>query len=78
LGIEVSLTSYGKPGRRVRVSGLLTQVTRGLGVVTDPSELWLLERDEVDPDLLGQRVTVEGELHGIDRIRVDWIGGAAN
>ena len=58
----------------MRISGLLTQGARGRGVVTDTSELWVLERDEVDPDLLGQRVTVEGELQGIDRIRVDWIG----
>lgn len=62
----------------MRISGLLTPGARGLGVVTDASELWVLERDEVDPDLLGQRVTVEGELQGIDRIRVDWIGIAAS
>jgi hypothetical protein len=61
----------------MRISGLLTQGTRGLGVVTDASELWVLERDEVDSNLLGRRVTVEGELHGLDRIRVDWIGEAA-
>ncbi len=52
----------------MRISGLLTQGTRGLGVVTDASELWVLERDEVDSNLLGRRVTVEGELHGLDRI----------
>lgn len=61
----------------MRISGLLTQGTRGLGVVTDASELWVLARDEVDSNLLGRRVTVEGELHGLDRIRVDWIGEAA-
>ena len=70
----MSLTYRNKPGRRIRISGLLTQGTRGIGVVTDASEHWVLDRDEVDPDLLGQRVTVEGELQGIDRIRVDWIG----
>lgn len=73
----MSLTSHGKPGRRMRISGLLTQGTRGLGVVTDAGELWVLDCDEADRDLVGQRVTVEGELHGLDRIRVDWIGEAA-
>lgn len=51
----MSLTYRNKPGRRIRISGLLTQGTRGIGVVTDASEHWVLDRDEVDPDLLGQR-----------------------
>lgn len=72
----MSLTSRGRPSRRKRLSGLLDQSARGLIVVTDAGDLWVLDRDEVDTDLLGQRVTVEGELHGLDRIRVDWIGEA--
>lgn len=62
----------------MRISGLLTQVARGLGVVTDAKELWVLDGDVADPDLLGQRVTVEGELQGIDRIKVDRIGKATS
>ena len=62
----------------MRISGLLTRGTRGLGVVTDAREFWVLDCDEVDADLAGQRVTVEGELQGLDRIRVDWIGIATS
>lgn len=63
-------------GRRKRISGMLKEGSRGFGVVTDVGDLWVLDRAEVDLDLLGQRVTVEGELQGLDRIRVDWIGEA--
>ena len=56
---------------------MLDHSARGLVVRTDAGDLWVLDRDDVDSDLLGQRVTVEGELHGLDRIRVDWIGESA-
>ena len=77
MGIEVSSTSRDRPGRRKRLSGMLDHSARGLVVRTDAGDLWVLDRDDVDSDLLGQRVTVEGELHGLDRIRVDWIGESA-
>lgn len=57
---------------------MLDQSARGLTVMTDAGDLWVLDRDDVSSDLLCQRVTVEGELHGLDRIRVDWIGEATS
>jgi hypothetical protein len=42
--------------------------------VTDSGDLWVLECDEVDPDILGCRVTVEGVQAGYDRLHVEWIG----
>lgn len=58
----------------MRVSGILNQGARGLTVLTDAGDRWVLDREEVDTNLLGQRVTVEGELHGLDRIGAAWIG----
>ena len=74
----MSSTSRGRPSRRKRLSGMLDQSARGLTVMTDAGDLWVLDRDDVSSDLLCQRVTVEGELHGLDRIRVDWIGEATS
>jgi len=34
----------------------------------------VIDRDEVDLDLLGRRVTAEGIQSGFDRLQVEWIG----
>lgn len=60
--------------RRMRVSGVLNQGGRGLNILTDVGDLWVLDRDDLDPDLVGQRVTAEGTHAGYDRLKVDWIG----
>lgn len=62
--------------RRKRVSGVLNHGSRGLNILTDAGDLWVIDRKDVDPDLLGHRVTVEGTLTGYDRLQVDWIGEA--
>lgn len=62
--------------KRRRVSGVLAQSKRGLSILTDAGEFWVLDRDSVDPDFIGQRVTAEGSLAGYDRLSVDWIGSA--
>lgn len=64
--------------RRRRVSGVLSHGGRGLNIMTDAGDLWVLESDEVDADLIGQRVTAEGTATGFDRLRIDWIGEAQN
>jgi hypothetical protein len=58
----------------MRVSGELKQGGRGLNILTDAGDLWVIDRDDVDPDLLGRRVTAEGIQAGYDRLTVEWIG----
>jgi Protein of unknown function (DUF5818) len=60
--------------RRKRVSGVLSYGSRGLHITTEAGDLWVIDREDVDPDLLGRRVTVEGVQAGYDRIQVDWLG----
>lgn len=62
--------------RRRRVSGILTLGGRGYNIVTDAGDLWVIEGDDVDPDLIGCRVTAEGVRSGYDRLQVEWIGEA--
>jgi hypothetical protein len=60
--------------KRKRVSGVLNHGRRGLSILTDAGDLWVLDSDDIDPDLLGHRVTAEGTIAGYDRLHVDWIG----
>ena len=60
--------------RRKRVSGVLNHGGRGLNILTNAGDLWVLDREDVDPELLGRRVTAEGTQAGYDRLRVEWIG----
>jgi hypothetical protein len=70
-------SSFGNSGnRRKRVSGVLSHGRRGLNILTDAGDLWVLDRDDIDPDLIGHRVTAEGTLAGLDRLSVEWIGEA--
>lgn len=62
--------------RRKRVSGVLKHGGRGLNILTDAGDLWVIDREDVDPELLGQRVTAEGTQSGYDRLLVEWIGEA--
>jgi hypothetical protein len=47
---------------------------RGLNILTDAGDLWVLDREDVDPELIGRRVTAEGTQAGYDRLHVEWIG----
>lgn len=60
--------------RRKRVSGILNEGGRGLSILTESGDLWVIDRDEVDPDLIGCCVTAEGVQTGYDRLQVEWIG----
>lgn len=62
--------------RRRRVSGRLELGPRGLNLLTDAGDLWVLERDRFDTDLIGRLVVAEGTLMGLDRNQVDWLGEA--
>lgn len=69
--------NFGNSGnRRRRVSGVLSHGGRGLNILTDAGDLWVIDRGDVDPDLLGCRVTAEGIQAGFDRLNVEWIGEA--
>ncbi len=61
---------------RRRVTGRLDHGPRGLGILTAAGDLWVVETEHFDPDLLGVQVTAEGVVAGLDRLKVDWIGEA--
>ena len=48
-----------------------------MNILTDAGDLWVIDRDDIDPDLLGCRVTAEGIQAGFDRLNVEWIGEAS-
>ena len=49
---------------------------RGLFIVTEAGEHWVVDIEDPELKLLGKQVVVEGILAGYDRIRTDWIGEA--
>tara|TARA_B100000678_G_scaffold289324_1_gene299615 strand:- start:2085 stop:2282 length:198 start_codon:yes stop_codon:yes gene_type:complete len=59
---------------RMRISGRLEHLPRGYAIVTDAGDHWVLEGVEPANDHFGNEVTVEGEVVGLDRLRVDWLG----
>lgn len=62
---------------RIRVSGQLSRGSRGL-TLHSAEALWIIESDESADRLVGNKVTVEGNIVGLDRLRADWIGSAAD
>ena len=71
-----SMFGHGSSRRR-RVSGVLSHGGRGLTITTEAGDLWDIDRDDVDPDLPGRRVTAEGVQAGYDHINVEWLGEMA-
>ena len=59
---------------RMRISGRLEHLPRGLAIVTQAGDLWVLEDVEPANDHFGRDVTAEGVVVGRDRLRVDWLG----
>ena len=53
---------------------MLNHGGRGVNILTDAGDIWVIDRYDVDPDLVGCRVTAEGMQNGYDRLTVDWIG----
>ena len=62
---------------RRRITGKLELGPRGYAIVTEAGDHWVLEGCEPDGDMIGNQVTAEGESHGLDRLRTDWIGTAS-
>ena len=62
---------------RRRITGRLELGPRGYSIVTEAGDHWVLEGCEPDCNLIGAQVTAEGESHGLDRLRTDWIGTAS-
>lgn len=65
-----------KMTKRLRITGRLEYGPRGLIIVTEAGDVRVLDGCEPDADLIGTRVTAEGEASGYDRLRPDWIGAA--
>ena len=63
-------------GNRIRVSGDLSLASRGVVLRTEEA-LWIIESDEPIDGFVGEKVTVEGNIVGLDRLRADWIGSAS-
>lgn len=61
---------------RKRVSGILSHGQRGLVITTPENELWVLDTNDYDPELIGRTVIAEGVIAGYDRLTLDWIGEA--
>lgn len=59
---------------RMRISGRLEHLSRGLAIVTEAGDHWVLEDGEPASDHFGRDVTAEGVVVGLDRLRVDWLG----
>ena len=59
---------------RKRISGRLEQLPRGYAIVTDTGDHWVLDDFEPDNDQIGEEVTAEGQIVGLDRLQVDWLG----
>lgn len=62
---------------RIRLSGYLSNGSRGLILQTDET-LWVVECEGPTEHLVGGKVTVEGNVVGLDRLRADWIGSAGD
>lgn len=73
----MNYVSGNRGSRRLRVSGFLTSTSRGPCIQTEAGDVWVLDQKDVDPDMLGQRVTAEGRQAGYDRLAVDWLGEAS-
>lgn len=59
---------------RKRISGRLEHVPRGISLVTDAGDHWILEDFEPSNDDIGFEVTAEGIVVGLDRLQVEWLG----
>lgn len=59
---------------RRRIAGQLNHGPRGLVILTDAGDRWVIVNEEVEPDLIGRQVVAEGVAIGLDRLKVDWIG----
>ena len=59
---------------RQRIAGILNRAKRGLILTTDLHEVWVIEAEEDVEQFIGSKVTVDGVITGIDRVRADWIG----
>jgi len=47
-----------------------------LVITTPENELWVLDTNDYDPELIGRTVIAEGVIAGYDRLTLDWIGEA--
>ena len=73
----MSSGSANSNGKRRRVSGMLKTGARSYSILTGDGDLWMLDCEDIHPDLIGRIVTAEGTLVGLDRLKIDWIGAVS-
>ena len=61
-----------KPRRRI--AGQLDDGPRGLVIVTEAGDRWVIEHENIEPGLIGRQVVAEGAVIGLDRLKADWLG----
>jgi hypothetical protein len=52
----------------------LTKGARSLLLTTSDEQIWVIEAPDVDQNLVGKNVIVDGIPTTADRIQADWIG----
>lgn len=60
--------------QRKRLSGRLTKGARSLLLTTSDEQIWVIEAPDVDQNLFGKNVIVDGIPTAADRVQADWIG----
>ncbi|VWX51108.1 DUF5818 domain-containing protein [Novosphingobium sp. 9U] len=74
-GGTAAVMTAARSSGRVRVTGVLHLAQRGPVLMTD-DEAWLLETEEDLTHLAGRTVIAEGERHGLDHLRADYVAPA--
>lgn len=59
---------------RRRVTGQLEHGPRGPVIVTEAGDRWVIDYEDIEPELIGRLVIAEGAVIGLDRLNVDWVG----
>ena len=57
---------------------MLKTGARSYSILTGDGDLWILDCEDIHPDLIGRIVTAEGTLVGLDRLKIDWVGEASS
>lgn len=59
---------------RRRVTGQLEHGPRGPVIVTEAGDRWVIDYEDIEPELIGRLVIAEGAVISLDRLNVDWVG----
>lgn len=62
---------------RIRVTGLLSQGSRGFVLSATDDSMWIIDADGPMDHLVVENVIAEGTIVGLNRLKADWIGIAS-